>query len=81
VFRDAGYDMGFRLHGHSLGLTLHEDPVIEPDCDILCEPNMVFAAEAVLKIGPDERTLTHKEQYHLERAGTDILTIPVGASS
>jgi Xaa-Pro aminopeptidase len=91
VYRDAGYDMGFRLHGHSLGLTLHEDPVIEPDCDIVCEPNMVFAAEAVLKIGLDERTLTHAEQYHLESlvhvtetgneifaaAGTDVVTIPV----
>jgi Xaa-Pro dipeptidase len=66
VFAAAGYDGTFRLHGHGMGLTLHEEPVIEPDCDVLCEANMVFAAEAVLKIGLDEETLAHEEQYHLE---------------
>jgi Xaa-Pro aminopeptidase len=89
VFASAGYGANFRLHGHGMGLTLHEDPVIEPDCDLVCEPNMVFAAEAVLKIGLDEATLAHDEQYHLESlvhvtgsgneilasAGKDVLTI------
>jgi Xaa-Pro aminopeptidase len=89
VFASAGYGAKFRLHGHGMGLTLHEEPVIEPDCDLICQPNMVFAAEAVLKIGLDEATLAHDEQYHLESlvhvtesgneilasAGKDVLTI------
>jgi Xaa-Pro aminopeptidase len=89
VFAAAGYDATFRLHGHGMGLTLHEDPIIEAACDVTCEPNMVFAAEAVLRIGLDSATLAHEEQYHLESlvhvtesgnrilatAGKDVLTI------
>jgi Xaa-Pro dipeptidase len=90
VFEDAGFGRTFSLHGHGIGLTLHEDPVIEPACDIICEPDMVFAAEAILKIGYDPATFTAQEAYHLESlvqvtetgnevmatAGKDVLTIP-----
>jgi Xaa-Pro aminopeptidase len=90
LFAGAGYTYTFPLHGHGMGLTLHEDPVIDPTSDVICEPDMVFAAEAILKVGIDERSSTASEAYHLESlvlvtetgsevlatAGTDILTIP-----
>jgi Xaa-Pro aminopeptidase len=90
VFEDAGYGKTFALHGHGMGLTLHEEPIIKSDCDVILEPDMVFAAEAVLKIDVDQRTLLPREAYHLESlvqitetgndvlatAGKDVLTIP-----
>ena len=66
VYEEAGFELAFPLCGHGMGLTLHEEPVIEPNCDVICVPDMMFAAEAVLKIGFDELRLVHSEQYHLE---------------
>lgn len=57
--RISGIDMSFGHVGHSIGLALHEPPMITQESVAVCRPGMVFCVEVILGDGG--------AWYHLER--------------
>lgn len=48
LFEKMGLDSAINFVGHSLGLTLHEEPFFNVESDHVVEPGMVFAIEPVV---------------------------------
>lgn len=58
AYKREGLNVQPRLIGHGIGLCLHEEPVLTPDCDIVLKPGMTITVEPT-HYGPGER-------YHYE---------------
>jgi Xaa-Pro dipeptidase len=56
---EAGFEMSFGHIGHSIGLELHEHPLITEISSTLCQAGMVVCVEAILEV--------QSNWYHLER--------------
>jgi Xaa-Pro aminopeptidase len=59
VFNSLGLPFQMPHLGHSLGLTLHEEPVLQPNEETEFTPGMVFAVEPRAKF-------RERERYHIE---------------
>ena len=57
----TSYDLPFRAPhiGHSIGVGLHEEPMIQPYSDATLEEGMVFYVEPFIHLGP-------RDAYHVE---------------
>jgi Xaa-Pro dipeptidase len=49
-FEKLDYAMHFPHVGHSIGLRLHEPPVIDNTSELICEPGMTFCVETILQV-------------------------------
>jgi len=71
-----------RFLGHGLGLSLHEEPFITADSDIVLEPGMVFAIEPVYRVGDigfhleDNVLVTENGMENMTRLlGSDLIVL------
>jgi Xaa-Pro aminopeptidase len=66
-------DRALKSLGHGVGLEIHEDPNMRPDCEMILEENMVVTVEPSVSL-PDWGGIRIEDTVRIAREGAEVLT-------
>jgi Xaa-Pro dipeptidase len=80
VYTDAGLPAHIDMVGHSIGLDLHEPPMLAPGNDEPLREGMVICVEPWVTLPGDEGVLTLEDTFLVTSDGYEQLTLPNASS-